>query len=68
LLQGGATPLRLGANALDRGGSVLDGADWLRVLLEEVYEALSKTDPAALRAELVQVAAVAAAPSGPTPT
>ncbi|MEY9934267.1 hypothetical protein ABH926_008932 [Catenulispora sp. GP43] len=31
------------------------------MLLEEVYEALAEVDPAALRAELVQVAAVAAA-------
>lgn len=37
------------------------GADWRAVLLEEVYEALAEEDPAALRAELVQVAAVAAA-------
>ncbi|MFJ8023339.1 hypothetical protein [Streptomyces sp. NPDC096311] len=34
---------------------------WRDVLLEEVYEALAEADPAALRAELVQVAAVCAA-------
>lgn len=34
---------------------------WRDVLLEEVYEALAESDPAALRAELVQVAAVCAA-------
>ncbi|MDX3637787.1 NUDIX hydrolase [Streptomyces europaeiscabiei] len=34
---------------------------WRDVLLEEVHEALAEKDPAALRAELVQVAAVAAA-------
>ncbi|MBQ0827662.1 hypothetical protein [Streptomyces tagetis] len=34
---------------------------WGHVLLEEVYEALAEKDPAALRNELVQVAAVAAA-------
>lgn len=34
---------------------------WTHVLLEEVYEALAEDDPAKLRAELVQVAAVAAA-------
>lgn len=34
---------------------------WRDVLTEEVYEAYAETDPAALRAELVQVAAVAAA-------
>lgn len=32
---------------------------WKGILLEEVYEALAETDPRALRAELVQVAAVA---------
>lgn len=32
---------------------------WLHVLEEEVAEALAETDPARLRAELVQVAAVA---------
>lgn len=31
------------------------------ILLEEVFEALAESDPAALRAELVQVAAVAVA-------
>jgi hypothetical protein len=35
--------------------------DWTGVLLEEVYEALAEANPARLRAELVQVAAVAAA-------
>lgn len=34
---------------------------WRHVLYEEVHEALAEKDPAALRAELVQVAAVAAA-------
>ena len=34
---------------------------WDGVLLEEVYEALAEADPAKLRAELIQVAAVAAA-------
>jgi hypothetical protein len=37
------------------------GPDWRAILLEEVYEALAEDDPAKLRAELVQVAAVAAA-------
>jgi hypothetical protein len=32
---------------------------WLHILREEVYEALAETDPAKLRVELVQVAAVA---------
>lgn len=36
-------------------------AVWAKVLLEETFEALAETDPAALREELVQVAAVATA-------
>ncbi|MFE3853402.1 hypothetical protein ACFXPN_19980 [Streptomyces griseorubiginosus] len=35
--------------------------DWTGILLEEVYEALAEADPAKIRAELVQVAAVCAA-------
>lgn len=38
-----------------------DGPRWSLILLEEVYEALAETDLTRLRAELVQVAAVAAA-------
>ncbi|MFD5315419.1 hypothetical protein [Streptomyces sp. NPDC127098] len=34
---------------------------WDGILLEEVYEALAEEDPTAIRAELVQVAAVAVA-------
>lgn len=34
---------------------------WAHILLEETYEALAETDPATLREELVQLAAVAAA-------
>lgn len=34
---------------------------WALILLEEVYEALAETDPATLRTELIQVAAVCAA-------
>ncbi len=37
------------------------GITWRDVLLEEVYEALAEIDPVKLRAELVQVAAVAVA-------
>ena len=37
------------------------GPEWALILLEEVYEALAEADPAKLRAELVQVAAVCAA-------
>jgi len=33
---------------------------WRAILLEEVFEALAESDPARLRTELVQVAAVAA--------
>lgn len=36
-------------------------SNWTSVLLEEVYEALSETEPERLREELVQVAAVAVA-------
>lgn len=32
---------------------------WRHILVEEVYEALAETDPAKLREELIQVAAVA---------
>jgi hypothetical protein len=51
----------------DRYRSIVDHgladgtATWRDVLLEEVYEALAETDPDRLRAELVQIAAVAAA-------
>lgn len=38
----------------DRGDTAFDG-----ILLEEVFEACAETDPAKLRAELIQVAAVA---------
>ncbi|MEU2111849.1 hypothetical protein [Streptomyces sp. NPDC019507] len=37
------------------------GPQWALILREEVYEALAESDPAALRAELIQVAAVCAA-------
>lgn len=37
------------------------GPDWRAILLEEVYEALAESDPAALETELIQVAAVIAA-------
>lgn len=37
------------------------GVDWRAILLEEVFEALAESEPAALRAELVQVAAVCSA-------
>ena len=34
--------------------------NWADILLEEVFEALAESDPAKVRAELIQVAAVAA--------
>lgn len=37
------------------------GPDWRSILLEEVYEALAESDPARLRTELIQSAAVIAA-------
>lgn len=37
------------------------GASWTDILLEETFEALAESDPKKLRAELVQVAAVAMA-------
>jgi hypothetical protein len=40
-----------------RGGDLT----WMLILREEVYEAFAEKDPAALRAELVQAAAVAVA-------
>lgn len=36
------------------------GQTWSNIILEEVFEALEQSDPAKLREELVQVAAVAA--------
>ena len=38
-----------------------DGDNWRDILMEEVYEAFAETDQKKLRAELVQVAAVAVA-------
>lgn len=45
--------------ACDYLHKVLNAGDWRSILLEEVYEACAEDDPAKLRAELVQVAAVA---------
>lgn len=42
--------------------SARDGdVDWTGILLEEVFEAVAESDAAKLRAELIQVAAVAVA-------
>jgi hypothetical protein len=48
---------------LCKSAGLRDGAGdtWLKILAEEVGEAFAETDPAALRAELVQVAAVSCA-------
>lgn len=56
------TRYRAGAarNRCDRAFSD-DYGTWLHILDEEVCEAFAESDPAALRAELVQVAAVAVA-------
>lgn len=48
---------RMGTDAAARAGTL----DYLDVLLEEVAEAFSESDPIRVRAELVQVAAVAVA-------
>ena len=45
--------------AANDGRAMIDSTAWDGILLEEVYEALAEADPAQLRAELVQVAAVA---------
>lgn len=45
----------------ERGVPTDRNAAWDGILLEEVYEALAETDPAKMRAELVQVAATATA-------
>lgn len=37
----------------------IDVVTWTDILLEEVFEALAESDPAVLRVELIQVAAVA---------
>jgi hypothetical protein len=60
----GTTSLR-GAGGLSRercDAAFAEGnGTWEHILTEEVYEAFAEQDPAALRAELVQVAAVAVA-------
>lgn len=45
------------AHSADEGGD--DTCSWWLILREEVFEAAAEDDPAKLRAELVQVAAVA---------
>lgn len=47
-------------NVCDHAHKVGQGT-WRHILREEVYEAFAESDPAKLRTELIQVAAVAAA-------
>jgi hypothetical protein len=54
-------PFRDNAIRVSDGNASLGLLTWLDILKEEVYEAFAETDPALLRAELIQVAAVAAA-------
>lgn len=46
---------------VDAWAASSSGPSWRDILLEEVHEALAEDDPAKLRAELVQIAAVCAA-------
>lgn len=57
-----ATALQLSVIATEvTDTAALNGnVTWTDILLEEVFEALAEDDPARLRAELIQVAAVAA--------
>lgn len=60
----GGTTMRLLADrkrARTQELAELDEVAWSDILAEEVYEAMAEDDPAKLRAELVQVAAVATA-------
>jgi len=52
-----ANYFRRSADAAAKDGKLT----WLHILIEEVYEAFAEVDPARLRVELIQVAAVAAA-------
>lgn len=49
------------ARRICQGAAEFGGATWRMILDEEVREAFAENDPAKLRAELVQVAAVAVA-------
>lgn len=51
----------IAARKLCEAAAALDRLTWLHILLEEVAEAAAETEWPELRAELVQVAAVAAA-------
>lgn len=58
-----ASYIAASARTFTKARSQNEGGDgtitWKDILLEEVFEALSEDDPAAIRAEFVQVAAVA---------
>jgi len=56
-----AKPLADAAKAYCDAQAALGLVTWKDILTEEFFEALAEEDPAALRKELVQVAAVAAA-------
>ena len=57
----GAAELSQAATAATNAAAKRGEVSWRDVLLEEVFEALAADDAASLRAELLQVAAVAAA-------
>jgi hypothetical protein len=57
----GSDSIAAAAQLLCQGAAVSGHLDWLHILREEVAEAFAESDPARLRAELVQVAAVATA-------
>lgn len=52
--------LAFAARGVTDGAASRGEVTWADILLEEVFEALAEDDPARVRAELVQVAAVAA--------
>lgn len=49
------------ARSLCQGAAACGVVTWRHILLEEVHEALAEQDPARLRQELIEVAAVAVA-------
>lgn len=49
------------ARSATQRAAAKDSLTWRHILTEEVYEAFAENDPAKLRAELIQVAAVAVA-------
>lgn len=47
------------ARTMTNAAAIGGAATWRHIIMEELYEALAAVDPVRLRAELVQVAAVA---------